>query len=84
MTLLFGQKKKTGTNLGEMDDKHREILRRQRLNLRRDPEVMKLLPKLFSLLDPGDEEEVKAEATRGSMVEKIFSEHSAQERTEGV
>jgi len=73
VTLLFGQKKKTGTNLGEMDDKHREILRRQRPNLRRDLEVMKLLPKLFSVLDSDDEEEVKAEATRRKMVDKLLS-----------
>lgn len=55
-----------------MDDKHREILRRQRYNLRRDLEVMKLLPKLFSVLDPEDEEEVKAEATRRKKVEKLL------------
>ena len=56
-----------------MDDKHREILRSQQLNLRRDLEVRKLLPKLFSVLDPEDEEEVKAEATRRKMVEKLLN-----------
>ena len=56
-----------------MEDKHREILRRQRSNLRRDLEVMKLLPKLFSVLDPEDEEEVKAEATRRKMVDKLLN-----------
>ena len=55
-----------------MDDKHREILRRQRYNLRRDLEVMKLLPKLFSVLDLEDEEEIKAEATRRKKVEKLL------------
>ena len=66
-----------------MDDKHREILRRQRPNIRRDLEVMKLLPKLFSVLDPEDEEEVKAEPTRRKKGRQTF-EHSAQERTEGI
>ena len=56
-----------------MDEKHREILRRQRPNLRRDLEVMKLLPKLFSVLDPEDEEEVKAEPTRRKKVDKLLN-----------
>lgn len=56
-----------------MDDKHREILRRQQLNLRRDLEVMKLLPKLHSVLDTDDEEEVKAEATRRKKVDKLLN-----------
>lgn len=56
-----------------MDDKHREILRRQQLNLRRDLEVMKLLPKLHLVLDTDDEEEVKAEATRRKKVDKLLN-----------
>ena len=67
------KKKKTGANLDEMDDKHREILRRQRPNLRRDLEVKKMLPKLFSVLNLDDEEEVTAEATRRKMVDKLLN-----------
>ena len=55
-----------------MDDKHRKILRRQRPNLRRDLEVKKLLPKLHSVLDTDDEEEVKAEPTRLKKVDKLL------------
>ena len=72
MTLLLGRKK-TGINLGEMDDKHRKILRRQRSNLLRDLQVMKLLPRLHSVLDTDDEEEVKAEPTRGEKVDKLLN-----------
>ena len=56
-----------------MDDKHREILRRQRSNLCRDLEVMKLLPKLHSVLDTEDEEEVKAEGARRQKVDKLLN-----------
>ena len=55
-----------------MDDKHRKILRRQRPNLQRDLEVMKLLPRLHSELDTDDEEEVKAEPTRRKKVGKLL------------
>ena len=55
-----------------MDDKHREILRRQRPRLLRNLEVVRLLPKLFSVLNTDDEEEVKAEATRRKKVEKLL------------
>ena len=70
---VVGPGKKTGIDLGEMDDKHREILRRQRPNLRRDLEVMKLLPKLHSVLDTDDEEEVKTEAARRKQVDKLLN-----------
>lgn len=56
-----------------MDKKRREVLRRQRSNLRRDLEVMRLLPKLSEVLDSKDEDEVKAEATRRKMVDKLLN-----------
>lgn len=55
-----------------MDDKHRDILRRHWSSLRRDLEPVKLLPYLVNVLDPEDEQEVKAKATRGKMIDELL------------
>ena len=57
----------------------REILRRQRPNLRRDLDVMKLLPELFSVLDPEDEEEVQAEPTRRKRSKNVWKFYPRQD-----
>ncbi|KAJ7363114.1 hypothetical protein OS493_011388 [Desmophyllum pertusum] len=56
-----------------MDDKHREILRRHWALLRKDLEIVKLLPDLVNVLDPADEDTVKAEGPeRGKMIDKLL------------
>lgn len=55
-----------------MDDKHRDILRRHWSSLRRDLEPVKLLPYLVNVLDPEDEQEVKAKAARGKMIDELL------------
>ena len=55
-----------------MDDKHRGILRSHRLELMKDLEVKKLLPYLANVLDQDDEDEVKAEAARRDMIDKLL------------
>ncbi|CAH3184904.1 unnamed protein product, partial [Porites lobata] len=57
-----------------MDDKHRNILRRTRLTLRKDLEPIKLLPYLVDVLDHTDEEEIKASSNekRVSGVDKLL------------
>ena len=56
-----------------MDDKHRDILRREWSNLRRNLEVTKLLPELVELLDTEDVEQVTVEATQPQMVDKLLT-----------
>ena len=73
MTLLLVRKKDWYQVKSKMDDKHRDILRRKWSNLRRDLEVTNLLPYLVEVLSPEDEEEVKAEATRPKMVDKLLN-----------
>ena len=55
-----------------MDDKHREILRRNWSTLRRDLEPMKLLPHLVNVLDVTDEQEIKVRATREDASDKLL------------
>ena len=55
-----------------MDDKHREILRRNWSTLRRDLEPVKLLPHLVNVLDVTDEQEIKVRATREDASDKLL------------
>lgn len=55
-----------------MIDKHRDILRHCWHWLRQDLELEKLLPHLVDVLDPEDEQKVKAEATREDRIDKLL------------
>ena len=57
-----------------MDDKYRNILRRAWPTLTKDLEPIKLLPYLVDVLDPTDEEEIKASSNekRVSGVDKLL------------
>ena len=55
-----------------MNDRHRDILRRNWSTLRRDLEPMKLLPYLVNVLDVTDEHEVKVKATREDRIDKLL------------
>ena len=55
-----------------MDDKHREILRRNRTDLVKDLEPLKLLNDLGECLDEDDREEIKALTGRKSQAEKLL------------
>lgn len=55
-----------------MDDKHREILRRNWSTLRRDLEPVKLLPHLVKVFDVTDEQEIKVRATREEASDKLL------------
>lgn len=47
-------------------------MRRHWSSLRRDLEPVKLLPYLVNVLDPEDEQEVKAKAARGKMIDELL------------
>ncbi|KAJ7363131.1 hypothetical protein OS493_011406, partial [Desmophyllum pertusum] len=66
-TFLFGRKVKT-----RMNDKHRDILRRNWASIRDDLEIEELLPHLVDVLGPADQEKVQAEATRREKIDKLF------------
>ena len=55
-----------------MDEKHREILRRNRANLVKDLEPLKLLNDLGDCLDEDDREEIKALTGRKSQAEELL------------
>lgn len=47
-------------------------MRRHWSSLRRDLEPVKLLPYLVNVLDPEDEQKVKAKATRQTMIDELL------------
>ena len=55
-----------------MNDRHRDILRRHWSALRRDLELMKLLPYLVNVLDVTDEQDVKIKVTREDRIDKLL------------
>ncbi|KAJ7363112.1 hypothetical protein OS493_011386 [Desmophyllum pertusum] len=56
-----------------MNVKDRDILRRHWSSLRQDLDIENLLPHLVDVLDPADEEQVKAEGPgRGKMIDKLL------------
>ena len=57
-----------------MGDKHQDILRRSWPTLRTDLEPIKLLPYLVDVLDPTEEEEIKASSrkTREDAADKLL------------
>ena len=55
-----------------MDDKHRDILRRHWASLRKDLDIVELLPHLVDVLGQADQEKVQAEATRREKIDKLL------------
>ncbi|KAJ7318638.1 hypothetical protein OS493_037701 [Desmophyllum pertusum] len=55
-----------------MDDKHRDILRRHWPSLRKNLEIVELLPQLGDVLGQADQEKVQAEATRREKIDKLL------------
>ena len=54
----------TSRNDISMGDKHQDILRRTWPTLRKDLEPIKLLPRLVDVLDPTDDEAIKASSRK--------------------
>lgn len=55
-----------------MDDRHRSLLRRHTVSLRRDLEPKKILPYLVTILDPDDEQQIKNQPIREDQVDKLL------------
>jgi len=62
----------TGSDYCEMENRHRNILRRHRFKIRMDLEPENILAKLVEILSDTDEGEIKAETTREKKCDKLL------------
>ena len=56
----------------EMEDSHRDILRRHKSNLEEDLEPKSILSKLTTVLDENEEEQIRSLSTRKERCGKLF------------